>query len=522
MRTLYVNCTRFGDLLQTQPAIAAAAASGEQVGLLCLDNFAPAAQLLHGLHYVQALPGAGLLAALDNDWRLALASCLEVGRRAVREFAPTRIVNLTATLSVRLLARQLALAGEGAGKPDAELVGFALDDHGFGYCSGLWATFLQAATMNRGCSPFNLVDLFCKTARHEHGPWPNELAAPHEAAHQAAHDLLGDTPQGGGGYAALQLGASEDRRRWPVERFAALGRMLRDVLGLMPVLLGSAGERHLAQRYLETGAPGLDCVGKTDLPTLAATLMRCRCLVSNDTGTMHLAAGLGVPVVGVFLATAQPWDTGPYAEGNLCLEPELDCHPCDFGAPCPHNLACRACIPPETVLHAVCARLGSGGAPHSWKGARVWRTALQENGFMGLECLSGHEADDRTQWVRVQRHVYRHFLDQHAWAGFPVKPGLSPEVRQEALDILSGAEQLLQLMLQQALLLRKAPREALKRKFLATWQRVQAHFARSSLFNVLSYVFAAESQEAGREMESVVFFVQRYQELVVAWKNLLQ
>lgn len=40
-------------------------------------------------------------------------------------------------------------------------------------------------------------------------------------------------------------------------------------------------------------------------------------LITNDTGTMHLAAGLNLPILAIFLATAQPWDTGPYQEKHV-------------------------------------------------------------------------------------------------------------------------------------------------------------------------------------------------------------
>ncbi len=522
MQTLFVNCTRFGDLLQTQPALTACARNGQRTGLLCLENFAQATRLLADLDYVQALPGAALLAALDQDWREALRLALQVGRSAAHDFAPTRIANLTATLPLRLLTRQIALATEREHRRRPELLGFALDEHGFGYCPSLWTTFLQAASLKRGCSPFNLVDLFCKSAGLERGPWPNRLKEPGPDARHTAQALLGAPPDGCTGFVALQLGASEDRRRWPVAHFAALGRLLRERLSLMPVLLGSKGERPLAERYLAHGAPGVDCCGRTGLEELAGVLCRCALLVSNDTGTMHLAAGLGRPVVAVFLATAQPWDTGPYAPGNICLEPDLPCHPCDFGSTCPHDLACRRSIGPETMLAAVeLLRGGTTTPPVGYPGARVWATALDPDGFMGLVCHSQHELTDRTQWVRLQRLVYRQFLDQAPLPERVPDCRLSPEARAELLAALSGASRLLELMLQQATVLAQAPREALKLKFLSTWQRVQAVLAQSPRLNVLAHLFSVESQESGHDLAAVLAYIRRYHGLTTALERLL-
>lgn len=525
MSMLFLNLTRFGDLLQTQPAISACAAKGDKAGLLCLDNFAPAAQLLRDLDYIRPIKGGALLAALDTDWRKALDIGLAIGRDVARDFAPDTVANLTAMISAELMARQTVLACANVHKKTPDLVGFGLDTHGFGYCSGLWAAFLQAATGKRGCSPFNLVDIFCKAAGHDAGPWRNEPLPPDEGAFAAAKALLGEPPEDCSGFIALQLGASEERRRWPVERFVTLGALLRNELGLMPVLVGSKGEVHLAARYLEAGGPAVDCIGKTGLPELAAVLSLCKGLVSNDTGTMHLAAGLGRPVVAIFLATAQPWDTGPYQEGDVSLEPDLPCHPCEFGQPCPNSEACRQTIPPATVLALTRYRLGLTKAPslQDMPGARVWQSLRETDGlgFMDLHCLSDHETTDRVQWVRLQRHIYRHFLEQQAVPAGDTPPSLSATPLAEAQRTLSACAQLLLLMRQQGVLLQQAPREALKHKFIATWQRLQAQLGQSPLFNVLSYLFAVESQEAGRDMQNVLRFIERYQSLIEQWQRLL-
>ena len=67
MHTLIVNCTRFGDLLQTQPVISGLKARGGSIGLVCLENFVKAAGLLDGVDAVHPLPGAGLLARIKDS-----------------------------------------------------------------------------------------------------------------------------------------------------------------------------------------------------------------------------------------------------------------------------------------------------------------------------------------------------------------------------------------------------------------------------------------------------------------------
>ena len=114
------------------------------------------------------------------------------------------------------------------------------------------------------------------------------------------------------------------------------------------MLLGAPAENPLAQEYAaRASAPFVNAVGRTNIPQLAALLTRTRLLATNDTGTMHLAAGLGLPCLAFFLATAQPWDTGPYLPGCCCLEPALPCHPCPYNQACPHEQVCLTRINPR-------------------------------------------------------------------------------------------------------------------------------------------------------------------------------
>ncbi|MFV0348762.1 MAG: glycosyltransferase family 9 protein [Halodesulfovibrio sp.] len=561
MNTLICNLTRFGDLLQTQPVISGYARSGRRVGLVCLDNFAGATALLRDVDAVFPLSGGGLLAALDRNWREALGSLWQWGEGPAGTFAPDEVLNLTATTSVRLLASHLAsrssghvpseivsdqdISGDEAAAAPAQgtsLRGFGLDSFGFSVNSDPWSTFLQASTRLRGCSPFNLVDLYLMAAGLGDAERRYELRAPEADNLEHADALLHEAAAGEvvRGYVAFQLGASEDRRRWPLQHFAELGDRLWREEGLLPVLLGAGNEAHLAERYAQmTSAPHANFIGRTTLPVLAALLTRMRLLVTNDTGTMHLAAGLGVPVLAVFLATAQPWDTGPYVEGSCTLEPDMDCHPCPFGKPCPNELACRQRITAGTVhalarhwLHsgewAVPAELEQGQGC----GARAWRSCRDSGGFMDLVSLSGHEKTDRTRWVRQQRHFYRQFLDRapaarlgavgiRPVAGLENADPLSPELRATAIAELAASAQLLHLLAEQGRVLAVRATETTKQRFLGTWQRLQTLWDNSRLLNVLGYLWMCESQEAGNDLGTILVLAEQYKVLVAAWHDSL-
>lgn len=513
MRALVMNLTRFGDLLQSQPAVSALRASGAEIGLVCLENFAPAAALLRDVDRVFPLPAARLLAGLDANWRQALAGLWEWGGQAA-DFGAGQVVNLTATLPARLLARFLGRT---------PTVGFGLDPWGFGVHSSPWAAFLQAATRRRGCSPFNLVDLFLRVAAPAAGPADFRLAAPGAGPQEEARRLLAAAaPAGARGFVALQLGASADVRRWPVAAFRELAGRLWAGHGLCPVLLGAAAEQGLGQRLAATGeAPCIDLIGRTSLPLLAAVLTECRLLVTNDTGTMHLAAGLGVPVAALFLATAQPWDTGPYLAGSLCLEPDLPCHPCAFNAECPSGQACRQAVPAASVHQHLDAFLRTGSWAGVWAqpGVRAWESRPDELGFMDLASLSGHETGDRTAWIRLQRVLYRQFLDEISPEPQPgLSAGFSPQFAAQAAAVLRRSAQLLLLLREQAKALPRTPLPGLKRKFLANWQSLTALWSENSHFSVLGDLWREQSQQSGENIELLVPLLGRYQALVVAWQ----
>ncbi|MDR2696104.1 MAG: glycosyltransferase family 9 protein, partial [Deltaproteobacteria bacterium] len=394
MNVLAINLTRFGDILQTQAAINGLAAQGHRVGLLCLDNFAPAVALLENVAYTAVLPGGRLLAGLEADWRSSAAELQEFFDHWRREFPADAILNLTASLSARVLARALA----GASLP---ILGFGLDELGFGVNGNVWTSFLQGSTLRRLCSPYNLADVFREVCGVGGMPAVNSLRRPDAGIVAAMREkLMRSAPEGCADFVAFQLGASEERRQWPVEYFAELAGRLWDELRLCPVLVGAASEEKLARSYaLAARSPFVSCIAETTLPELGALLVNTRLLATNDTGTMHLAAGLGLPVLAIFLATAQPWDTGPYLAGTCCLEPKLSCHPCPFGKPCPDKERCRTRISPAAATELALTRLRAGEwmpGGRAVKEARVWLSRTDADGCMGLRCLSGDEREDRT------------------------------------------------------------------------------------------------------------------------------
>tara|TARA_Y100001954_G_scaffold203254_1_gene223814 strand:+ start:34558 stop:36114 length:1557 start_codon:yes stop_codon:yes gene_type:complete len=509
VNVLIINLTRFGDLIQTQPVISGYRQRGAKVALACLQNFASASSLLNGVDHVFSFPGADLLSRLDTDWRLAVKRVDEYKAAVFDSFKPDVVINLTPSVSSRLLTRAMT--------PKASSVaGFSIDDFGFNADTSAWAAYLQLAGGNRAASPFNICDIFRRTAGLNNEGNSLELSHPGPDQLERADVLL--SPIKGydcKGIVALQMGASEDKRRWPVDHFRRVTEMVWQQDGYVPVLLGTKEEQPLGKRFKEGyGFPVVDLMGQTSLQELSAVLLRSKALVTNDTGTMHLAAGLGVPVSAVFLATAQPWDTGPYRPGNICLEPDLPCHPCEFGKQCPTDNACRQSVDPTTVYQTLGAMLnGDSISEHS--GARVWLTRLEDDGFMGLESLSGHDQSDRALWIALQRAHYLPFLDGNALEGSTgLAENLTSEKAAELSKTLTSARDMLFLLSRQGMLLLKNPRPQAKAKFLATWQGLQNVLSDTKELNILGSLWMFQTQQCGDDMASLLEMIERYRALV--------
>lgn len=511
MNVLIINLTRFGDLIQTQPVISGYVSQGHRVALVCLENFSAAAALMDGVNMVFPFPGAELLSRLDKDWRLAVESVSAFKEEVFQSFKPDRTVNLTPSVSSRLLTYALSPA-------HGDVVGFSVDEFGFNADTSAWAAFLQLAGANRGASPFNICDIFRRTAGLGDEGNSLKLASPEKKTLSRADELLSrEAPAEGAGFLALQMGASEERRRWPVDHFVRTAEMAWENDRLVPVLLGTKGESHLGEKFRSrTNCPAIDLIGGTSLTELAGVLCRSKVLITNDTGTMHLAAGLGVPLCAVFLATAQPWDTGPYRAGNICLEPDMDCHPCEFGASCPNNHACRESVSPENMYGSLKYQLAGEGTISSI-GSRVWLSETGNDGLMGLISLSGHDETDRALWIAMQRKHYLAFLDGCETEGISGLAGkMSPAMRDELSKTLTSAHDMLFLLSRQGMLLARNPRPQAKSKFLASWQRLQNILGSSKRLDILGKLWMFESQRCGNDLGSLLGLTERYRALFSA------
>ncbi|MDA8172356.1 MAG: lipopolysaccharide heptosyltransferase I [Nitrospiraceae bacterium] len=128
-----------------------------------------------------------------------------------------------------------------------------------------------------------------------------------------------------GHYAVLAPGARWPSKRWPAERFGELARRLP----LESLIIGGAEEIGLAREVAgHSGGKAIEFAGKSSLKILVEIIRHAAFIVTNDSGPMHIAAALGVPVFAVFGPT-DPELTGPYGKGaRVVIRGRAMCSPC--------------------------------------------------------------------------------------------------------------------------------------------------------------------------------------------------
>ena len=141
-------------------------------------------------------------------------------------------------------------------------------------------------------------------------------------------------------------------KRWLPERFAEAAAKISAQTSAEWILLGIKNDAAIGTQI--AAAIGDRCVnriGHTTLDQLIDELRECRLLLTNDTGTMHLGALLGVPVVAIFGSTEAKL-TGPLGNGHIILRHHVECSPC-FLRECPIDFRCMKAVTVQEVVDAV-------------------------------------------------------------------------------------------------------------------------------------------------------------------------
>jgi heptosyltransferase II len=168
---------------------------------------------------------------------------------------------------------------------------------------------------------------------------------------------------------AIAPGASYGAAKcWRAERFAQLADRLVSECGADVIFFGSPGEKEISERIrTKMNSPAISFVGETSPREFAALLASCSLFIGNDSGAMHVAAAVGLPVIGIFGST-DPSGTAPVTDQFTLVREPVSCSPC-FLRKCPVDHRCMTRISVDSVLEAAMRqknspkhlRIGSAG-----------------------------------------------------------------------------------------------------------------------------------------------------------------
>ncbi len=140
-------------------------------------------------------------------------------------------------------------------------------------------------------------------------------------------------------------------KKWFPERFAAVVDRLIDDTGTQAILFGSDGDRESTAEVRKNALhPLIDIAGRTNLREAIALISRCDLFISNDTGLMHIAGSLGIPMVAIFGST-NPKATSPVGEASIVIHRDVPCSPC-LKPVCPTDFRCMDLIGVDEVYRA--------------------------------------------------------------------------------------------------------------------------------------------------------------------------
>jgi heptosyltransferase II len=199
------------------------------------------------------------------------------------------------------------------------------------------------------------------------------IAIPEEDRNKALERLMAAGVRKNAVRIAFASGAAYGSAKcWEPERYAELADRLITAFDADVILFGAPQESGVAARIaLAMRKHACNLVGATQIGELPALLSTCRLFIGNDSGAMHVAGAVGVPVIGIFGPTDPEGTRAMTPQFTLIREP-VDCSPC-FLRKCPIDHRCMTRISVERVFEAARFSLATGGFV---SGSAVWSQGL--------------------------------------------------------------------------------------------------------------------------------------------------
>ncbi len=226
-----------------------------------------------------------------------------------------------------------------------------------GYKTDLRSIFLtDGFTLPKNLEKLHQRDYYFEIAKKiipENGTPKNPILYLTEKETERAHSILKDFDiSGGTKIIGIFPGASYGpAKMWGVDKFKLLAKEITKNKNANVLVFGGNKEKELANKIQNKTDSIINLCGKTTVRELMALIKRCNVFITNDTGPMHIASALNVPIIAIFGPT-NPDRTSPLGASAI-IKKEVNCAPCKHRI-CPlKNHECMEKVSVEEVLKAV-------------------------------------------------------------------------------------------------------------------------------------------------------------------------
>src|SRR3989304_8279198 len=434
---LIINLTRMGDLIQTTPVMAGLKDAFPDVRITLLINSA-CAEICNYIPVVERfisfnmdgfiVGGRGEFPSLVSKYRYmeeTLEDINSVGYDCVINFTHTKV---SAAIMSLIRAK--------------EFRGFISDNKWHSLIKHPWLRYFFNIIPGRIYNPFHLCDIYIKAG----GAIPKEkglfLEVPEDVFDTARSELRKAGIRDGDFVIGFQPGASDRNKMWATKRYVELAKRLTGRLGAKVLVFGSGSERALGEEIkMGGGSDVIDMVGKTSLKELAAFLKCCNLLVSNDSGTMHIATAVGTRVIGISLGAAYFRETGPYGKGHIVIESNVPCHPCSFHVKC-QDMICNDTVSVDGVYRVIemiynDGRLKEVDDSTFWEGVQVYEAVFSDDGLLEYVPMIKRPMTRDDFFRHLYRQVWLQSLDGNDNTIIPMNSTKSPHPPYEKGGIIN-------------------------------------------------------------------------------------
>lgn len=386
-KALIIQLARFGDVIQTKRLVLSCLDRGYETWLLVDKTLGPLARLVY--------PGAEIVEITSHRTGPVPKMAASILTENKNVFNKLKLVDFKRVYNLNYSGMNFAAA---ALFPPEIVRGYRYDKGQV--IKNPWAKMGFRWAKNRHAS-INLVDFWAG--------FTAKMIAPETVNPKAK-------PKGGG--VGVVLAGRHARRSLPVSLLSEIAKVCQAKNKKHRLVLLGGKSEHQAGRELMKNLPRAmadkaeNLAGKTDWAALYDTVSALDMLITPDTGTMHLAAHLGVPVKAFFLSSAYCFETGPYGEGHTIWQADADCVPCLESQDCPYDVKCLEPFKKPEFLRAMVTEKPE----HVPAGILGLKSGFDCLGVR-YDCFAGQD-----RWLEARQNLREFLIKHNALSGRDIAP----------------------------------------------------------------------------------------------------